>query len=100
MSLNQLQPWLRPYARALVAYFPSLRITSVYRSYSKQTELYRRYLAGHSRYPAAPPGYSKHQYGLAWDMIGDDETLRRAGEIWESWGGTWGGHSDNIHFEV
>lgn len=50
-------------------------------------------------YPVAPPGRSKHNYGLAWDMTGDRELLRQAGQLWVSWGGRWF-ESDPIHFEV
>lgn len=94
-----LVPWLRPYAGALVSGEP-VRITSVRRSLRQQVQLYRAYRRGQSRFPAAPPGRSKHQLGLAWDMIADDRTLRRLGKTWQSWGGRWGGKHDPIHFEA
>lgn len=75
------------------------RITSVFRSRAVQARLYRNYLAGRSRWPAAPPGKSKHQYGLAFDMVADN--LPALGALWESWGGRWGGRfHDDIHFEL
>lgn len=34
-------------------------------------------------------------------MVGPADQLRAAGELWESWGGRWGGRfNDPIHFEV
>lgn len=94
-----LQPWLRPWAEALMRHFPELTITSVYRSYSEQLELYRN--RSRNPYPVAPPGRSLHGYGRAWDAVGPTSSLRQAGRIWESWGGRWGGRiGDPIHFEA
>lgn len=42
-------------------------VTSTLRSRQEQATLYSRYLAGRSNFPAAPPGTSKHEAGLAWD---------------------------------
>ncbi len=104
-SLRSLQPWLRPYAELLVSLAPyagarSVRITSVKRSKAAQRALYKRFLAGRSRFPAAPPGRSKHEYGLAWDMVTEPySVLLTLGDWWKQLGGTW--HpSDVIHFEV
>lgn len=98
-SFSGLQPWLRPWAQALVAYFPQLQITSVRRSRTDQLRLW--YTRANNPYPVAPPGTSKHELGLAWDMVGPSETLALAGRVWESWGGRWGGRfRDEIHFEV
>lgn len=94
-----LQPWLRPYAEALLYYFPTLKITSVLRSYTKQLELWNN--RHNNPYPVAPPGTSKHERGLAWDMVGPERDLEWAGITWEAWGGRWGGRfKDPIHFEV
>lgn len=100
-----LHPALVPYAAALftamLASDRTTKVTSVRRSRAEQSRLYRRYLAGQSRFPAAPPGRSKHELGLAFDIIASDSILKQAGAIWESWGGTWGGRfHDPIHFEV
>jgi len=98
-SFRALQPFLRPYAQALSAYFPRLQITSVRRTYGQQLALYNNRL--HNPYPVAPPGRSKHELGLAWDMVGPEDQLTLAGRIWESWGGRWGGRfGDPIHFEA
>jgi len=94
-----LQPWLRPYARALVEGLAGyVKVTSVYRSFTDQLGLWLR--RNRNPYPVAPPGSSKHQQGRAWDMTGSPEVLRYAGQIWESWGGRWGGEADPIHFEA
>jgi len=97
-----LQPWLLPYAEQLMAYFPERRVTSSWRSWSAQALLYRRYLSGRSRYPAAPPGRSMHNYGRAFDVDDrDPRQLQEMGAVWESWGGRWGGRGgDPIHFEA
>lgn len=99
---------LRPYASALFSFAQDLSssavVTSVRRDTAKQAQLYNRYLSGKSPYPAAAPGTSKHERGLAFDLGGlDASQLRQLGEIWESWGGRWGGRfskPDPIHFEV
>jgi hypothetical protein len=92
-----LQPWLSPYAEALLQYFPQLQITSTYRSYSQQLQLWRK--RAMNRYPVAPPGQSYHQYGRAFDVAGPDDQLAAAGAIWRSWGGFWS-ERDNIHFQA
>jgi len=34
-------------------------------------------------------------------MVAEPQVLRAFGELWESWGGTWGGRfGDPIHFEA
>lgn len=92
-------PWLRPYAEALLYYFPGLTITSVRRSYTQQLRLW--YNRHNNPYPVAPPGTSKHEAGRAFDLVGPPELLRQAGQLWESWGGRWGGRfRDPIHFEA
>lgn len=99
-----LHPQLRPYFEQLVAIAQRLdsgaRVTSAYRSRAEQTRLYRRYLAGLSRFPAAPPGRSLHEQGRALDLVASDATLRRLGELWTAAGGRWGGERDPIHFEA
>lgn len=92
-----LQPWLRPWARALTAAFRGLTVTSVRRSRTEQLRLWNT--RHRNPYPVAPPGYSLHEYGVAWDMVGPPELLRQAGQVWNSWGGHWS-PADPIHFEV
>lgn len=98
-TLNGLQRWLRPHAAQLAAYFPRLQVTSVRRSRTEQLRLWNN--RHHNPYPVAPPGSSKHEIGLAWDMVGPPDVLAAAGRLWESVGGRWGGRfGDPIHFEV
>ena len=99
--LSDLQPWLYPWARWLVSISPGLTITSVRRSYYEQVELWQASRRGEVRYPVAPPGYSLHERGRAWDMVGSSAALQRAGYWWERVGGRWGGRfGDPIHFEA
>ncbi len=44
-------------------------VTSAYRSWHSQNELYQRYLRGESSFPANPPGDSAHQFSFAWDSV-------------------------------
>lgn len=81
LQLAGLHPFLRPGAEDAVkwaqAYGVNPTITSVRRTWSQQDELYQRHMKcrregkyPHGRgchYPANPPGWSGHQYGLAWD---------------------------------
>lgn len=97
LSLSGLDPALRPFAQRLVAMFPELVVTSVFRSYSDQLALWNE--RHRNPFPVAPPGSSKHERGLAWDMTGPPDRLREAGRVWRSWGGRWF-ESDPIHFEV
>lgn len=105
-EFQQLVPELRPYAEALMQALTDAganpRVTSTIRSIQTQKRLYEAYIQGNSRYPAAPPGYSAHEQGWAFDLsVNDDSWLSDAGDLWESWGGTWGGRfNDPIHFEL
>lgn len=105
---QSLNARLKPFAVALLqvallleprAYFASGK-----RSAATQRKLYLDWISGRSRYPAAAPGTSKHERGLAFDLGGlSPSQLRDIGGVWESWGGRWGGRfssPDPIHFEV
>jgi hypothetical protein len=105
-GLSSLVPDLIPYAEQLVSIAASAglspRVSSARRSHAQQALLYRRFLAGQSRFPAAPPGTSAHEFGLAFDLwINDEEQLADLGQVWEDMGGVWGGRfHDPIHFEA
>ncbi len=101
-GLDGLQPWLRPWALWLIGQGAGyVQLTSVRRTYQQQVELYLAYQRGESKYPAAPPGYSYHEAGRAFDLIGPNDVLRRLGHLWEAAGGTWGARfGDPIHFQA
>lgn len=114
-SLIKLRSPIRPAAEWLFRIgrlsADGLRVTSVRRTWAEQDHLYRRSKHGGctgpycSPFPAAPPGHSLHQYGLAFDMARagvdpfHDSLLVELGAIWNSIGGSWHS-SDPIHFEV
>jgi len=83
----------------------SFVITSGRRSWDEQARLYARSLSGESPLPAAPPGRSKHQLGLAIDIARlnvdprEDDLLEELGLAWRAVGGIWGGEVDPVHFE-
>src|SRR5216684_6232978 len=101
---DDLVPDLRDPAAALVDAAASAglqpRVTSTVRTRSQQARLYRRYLAGAAGFPVAPPGYSAHEYGEAFDMVvAPMEALADVGYTWQQWGGGWN-PSDAVHFEL
>jgi len=108
-SFVELDEDFRLYAEILggIAEFYGLKpvLTSTRRSYRVQARLYRQYLAGERKYPAAPPGTSLHEKGLAFDMVVEPmDALRALGTVWKAfgpgfrWGGDFGSN-DPIHFE-
>jgi D-alanyl-D-alanine carboxypeptidase len=104
-SLDDLVPELAPFAKELVkqAGLARLqpRVTSTRRNHFEQTRLYLRFLSGRALYPTAIPGTSAHEYGEAFDLIVVPyEALEDLGSLWTSWGGTWGGAGDPVHFEL
>lgn len=110
-SLKTIHPELMPYAQYIydVARLSGLapNITSVYRDSAQQAGLYRDWIAGRSRFPAAPPGNSMHEKRLAFDMtVNDFSFLTDLGQIWKGFGPNfrWGGdfkkpRPDPIHFD-
>lgn len=102
--LDTLDPILKGAAQQLfdVAVLAGVnpRVTSAFRTYAKQKSLYEAYIQGRSKYPAAPPGRSAHEYGLAFDMVVDGASNQvDCGILWNSWGGDYGGEEDPIHFQ-
>lgn len=99
----QLQRWFLWLFQIAQQRDPTARVSSARRSGVEQAKLYRRYLAGLSQYPVAPPGRSLHEQGRAIDIVARPETLRWLGQQWTTVGGKWGGSfgsPDPIHFEV
>lgn len=110
-SLRSLDPRLVPYAQWIYAvgrhYDAKLVVTSARRSRADQARLYQRYLRGESNLPAAPPGTSAHENGLAFDLarLGvnakTDPYLAWLGWVWIHYiGGSHGGSRDPVHFGV
>jgi LAS superfamily LD-carboxypeptidase LdcB len=89
-------------SRLVGRYGGVLTITSGYRSAAYQARLYRDYLSGvRGLYNVAPPGHSAHEQGRAVDLVINPEwMLYAAGQLWEQYGGVWGGPSDPVHFEL
>src|SRR5713226_2676453 len=103
-SIDDLVPELIDAARALVAAAGAARlqprVTSTVRTNSEQRRLYSRFLAGAAGYPVAPPGFSSHEYGEAFDMVVTPmEALADVGYTWQQWGGGWN-PADAVHFEL
>ncbi len=97
--LDEFQPWARALVDAAGAAGLQPRVTSTLRSRAEQTRLYRRYLAGLSQFPAAPPGHSAHEYGYALDLVVTPfDTIYDVGAWWQEQGGVWH-ESDAVHFE-
>lgn len=111
-SLSQLDPQLRPWAEYLVAVGEyngfRVQVTSTRRSSGQQATLWNRYKtcqrSGGSCLPAAPPGTSLHERGLAFDLVVNGDYRGPAqealGRFWESLGGRWAGSADPVHFSV
>jgi len=104
-SLGTLDPRFRPYAERFILMLGyngfHTQLTSTRRSKKFQRYLYREYVAGRRTLPAAPPGHSMHELGLAFDLIVTPEAGQPlAGQAWERLGGRWGGSRDPVHFEA
>jgi len=103
---RRLYPWAKWLYDVGKYYDGRLTVTSAYRSYAHQDRLYRRWLTGEATIPAAPPGRSLHQRGLAFDFSRfgvdphKDELLVFLGNTWNAVGGKWGGARDPVHFSV
>lgn len=93
---------LRPYFKWLVKVGRALNldpiVTSTVRTRTEQQQLYSRYLRGESKFPAAPPGRSLHERGLAIDLVSRDNAL--LGQYWKYYvGGRWS-PSDSVHYDL
>ena len=75
-----------------------VRLTSGRRTRKVQRELWEMWVRGESDLPAAPPGTSKHEFGLAADLVTDD--LEAAVRAARAVGLRWGGRRDPVHFEL
>ena len=77
LKLNGLHPQVKDAASWCLDvadyYGIPVTVTSGFRSWQEQEELYRKYQQGQSRFPANPPGESSHNYGLSFDSWVPDE---------------------------
>src|SRR5574341_132132 len=95
-SLGELTPFARAWAEEAIRFVERLggrvTVTSTKRSRAEQAKLYRRYRLGLTKYPAAPPGASTHEKGIAFDLAVTPRSLLNVlGRAWEAAGYTWGG---------
>lgn len=101
-SIWSLDPRVRPYFQWLRDVAQDLgldpRITSTRRSREEQANLYSAYLAGRSRFPAARPGSSLHELGLAMDMVTRDNAY--LGQVWSHYLGGFWSPNDSVHYDV
>ncbi len=79
-------------------------ITSTKRTHNEQQRLYQKFLqalrSNIATLPVARPGLSKHEQGLAIDIVFAPRDLPRAVELAEQYGMVWGGPRDPVHFEA
>lgn len=106
-SLSRLQPAFRQQLTAFLSRVSGsgirYRVTSTYRTRAEQTRLWRLWQSGRSRYPAAAPGRSAHEYGVAADVVfgarGQVESpLEAVVSMAREAGLVWGGAADPVHF--
>lgn len=101
-NLSRVHPTLQKIARNLPRVAASqgwsARVTSGYRSYATQRKLYLDYINGKALYPANPPGQSKHEKGLALDIVSNNDPALVS--LLTSIGLVWAGPQDPIHFEM
>jgi hypothetical protein len=102
LNLFNIDPKLKTIARNLPRIARALgfnvRITSGYRSYATQSKLYQDYIQGIAHYPANPPGTSKHEKGMALDILSTN--TEKLVSLLTSVGLRWAGPIDPIHFEI
>jgi len=77
-----------------------IRVTSTYRSTSSQRRLYEAWLArARTGLPAARPGLSTHEYGVAFDAAFPPEHDATVASIARQHGLVWFGPKDRVHFD-
>jgi len=103
-QLSTLEPWTRHLAeewlRYLQQYGVSYQITSTRRTFLEQLRLYRDWVTGKSKFPAAFPGRSRHENGTALDVVFHNVRAEDAAELAPYFWLKWGGQRDPVHFEL
>jgi len=75
-------------------------ITSTFRTRSEQEQLFDQFQLGNRIFPVARPGTSRHEFGLAVDMVAlPASRLPELVNIMRSVGFRWAGPSDTVHFD-
>lgn len=86
--------------RVSAAYGLATTVTSGYRTYEEQRELYEN--RGTNPFPVAPPGCSTHEYGLAVDLVANPyrpEYQNWLGSLGRYLGLVWR-REDPVHFQI
>lgn len=79
----------------------SFRVTSTYRSIANQERLYQAWLArGKTGLPAARPGLSTHNYGIAFDAVFPAASTSTVAAVARFHGMEWFGPGDRVHFDI
>lgn len=112
-----LHPTVRPYARALILRAKergiTIKVISGLRSYAEQAKLYAQgRTAPGPRVTNAGPGYSNHNFGIAFDVgvfsggayLGESPAYKAVGSMGVGlgleWGGSWTTIQDEPHFQL
>lgn len=75
-------------------------VTSTFRTIQEQRFLHDQFLRGLSAFPVAVPGTSRHEFGLAVDLVAlPPSSLPLLVEIMRSVGFRWAGPDDSVHFD-
>lgn len=98
-----LEPCTRSWYRAALADMRRAGITvtttSTRRTFSEQIDLFNKFRAGKSQFPAARPGTSTHEFGIAVDLVPKTPfALPGVVIIMARHGFKWAGARDRVHF--
>ena len=75
-------------------------ITSTFRTRAEQQSLFDQFQLGVRSFPVARPGTSRHEFGLAVDMVAvPPSRIQDLVTIMQSVGFQWAGPSDTVHFD-
>jgi peptidoglycan L-alanyl-D-glutamate endopeptidase CwlK len=116
-NIATLHPRVRPYARALIEKAAgqgiTIKVISGMRTYAEQADLYAKgRTAPGPKVTNAPPGYSNHNFGLAFDIgvfegssYRDESPKNKAVgvlgvDLGLEWGGNWKTIQDEPHFQL
>lgn len=102
-SILTLEPCTRSWYRAALVDLRragiSVTTTSTRRTTAEQSRLFQAFLAGKARFPAARPGTSTHELGIAVDLVPQTpKALPAVILIMKRHGFKWAGLRDRVHF--